>query len=734
MYIKVFFGVNYIIKTGFTWACKLCFLLFVFSLPFENVFAKKGGEDTFADSVMNRVFERSELYGKYIVEYNSRTYIKGTTSVLRKNFLFRFAPDYFSLDKKNDNTIIESIAEIHFQAPNNFTQKIIAVNGTNIGADDISRRVMQFLNINVYNPTSFNDEILMPTVKKAFKYYRFYYESDIDTMNYKILKIRIEPRIKSQKLLAGYIYVVDKLWAIARIDVEGKWDFSEFHVKTSFGLPEKNFLVPTETELFFRLKLLGNEVVNSYSSRYDYTFIKKYENEAEKKKISMRYDLSDHFNVELDTLPVVKDSLFWEANRPIPLTKREQDLYDQNEKEEQLSIDTSVVSRKRSWNFAKGIIIPKQFQYNATQFRYSGLLNPLKLAYSKLDGIVYWQQLKLNKTLDSGQEINFSPNIGFVFERKEVFFNIPLKYLFAPGQMGRIEFSLGNRNQSYNSKIIDEIQKEIPDSIDFEDLNLKYYKHYYVELMGRYELLNGFLGHLGVDYHLYKPIKSEERLELRYDLTDDIENLIDKNYKLFTPVIGLQWTPNQYYRINGKKKEYVGSFFPTLSAEYARGISGILGSNGNYERLEMDIQQNISLGLLRSVQYYAGAGIFTNTQSIYFADFHKFTKRNFPQSWDDGIGGVFQLLDSYWYNASNSYVQFHAMYEAPFVVLQLFRNVTKDIFKERIYLSQLYTPVLPCYTELGYGVGNYIFNMGVFVSLNKGEYNSFGFKFAFELF
>ena len=712
---------------------RICFFVFLFCTAFSTYsYSKSRDKDVFADSVMNEVFKRSELYGKYIVEYEAQAYIKGTTQVLNKNLLFKFAPDFFFLDKKNDNTILESILDIHFHAPNTFTQKIVAINGTSLKTAKVYEKVTQFLNVNVYNPTSFNNEVFMPTAKTGFRYYHFFYESAIDTLGYKFLKIRVEPKIKSQKLISGYIFVTDKLWTIARIEVKGKIDFLNFSVQTNFGLPESDFLVPKSTEIELQMKIFGNEVVDHYTSFYDYSLIKKYENEEERKLLLNNFDLSNHFNVKLDSIPVIKDSLFWEQNRKLALSDEEKKIYEEHDGIKN-SFDSSLVKKSSTRDFTKGIFAPKKFEYNSTQFKYSGLLNPLKLAFWGKDGVTYWQKLHLSRESESGQVLSFSPDFGFVFKRNEAFFNTPVSFLFNPGKMGQIKFSLGNKNQAYNSKITDEIKETMPDSINFDDLNLKYYRHYYTALTGQYELINGLLAEVGVDYHLYNPLKPNVSENVGTEPEGETRDLIDEKYKSFTPTIGFQWTPKQYYRHNGKRKEYVWSAFPTFSFEYARGIPGIIDSNSDYERLEVDIQQRISLGLLRSVQYYAGVGFFSNAKSIYFADFKNFRRHNFPESWSDRIGGVFHLLDPYWYNASNSYVQLHAMYEAPFVFLQLFRNVTKDIFKERFYFSQLYTPALPSYTELGYGVGNYIFNVGVFVNFNKSECKSAGFKFAFEL-
>jgi hypothetical protein len=326
--------------------------------------------------------------------------------------------------------------------------------------------------------------------------------------------------------------------------------------------------------------------------------------------------------------------------------------------------------------------------------------------------------------------------VGFLFKPKEFYFSLPARWNFQPMKMGEMYVNFENRNQSYNSTTIDKINAAMPDSIDFDDFNLEYYRHLHLELEAQYEIANGWLIQGGIDYDWYDPIRSQTATTEQRLRSDDLEGGIDNfvKYRSLIPTLILTWTPGQYYRINGKRKVYVGSYFPTFSVEYSKGIeSPLVNSNSNYDRIEVDIQQKIPFNLMNSFQYYIGAGAFTNTKSIYFADFKKFQKRNYPQSWNDPIGGVFHLLDGNWYNAAKTYVQGHFMYESPFAVLKLFKGVTKDILNERFYLSQLYTPALPCYTELGFGAGNFIVNAAIFVALNNGQYHSFGVKAVFEL-
>jgi hypothetical protein len=709
---------------------KRLFLFFFFGCCVGALFSRNK-----ADSIIVEVLKYRDLYGEYIREYNAQVYIKGNTQVKKKNRLSKYAPDFLYWNKKGNNTFVESIVDVHFTAPNHFTQQIKALNGDRLNADDIQERLMQFLNVNIYNPTIFDDQVLLPGVKDAFRYYRFEYVGFVDTLGQTIHQIEVIPKIKSQKLISGYFYIVDESWTISRFDITGKWGLFDFRIETEFGWQQPDFLLPLNSAVTFHLNVLGNETVNRYFSRFAYQTIQKQDKKNRPEPVN--YDLSNYFNIRTDSIPIIKDSLFWAKNRPVPLSPYEKSLLG-NETTEQSSADSISLDRQL-WNFSKGWVIPKKFAYNDTHFTYSGLLNPLKLAYSKLDGVLYWQQFKIHRHYTNGRELRFTPNLGILFQKQEVYFSTPTSWLFAPEKFGEIYFTFGNRNQSYNSTIIDQINQAVPDSIHFDDFDLEYYRHFQSNIEAKYELANGLLLYGGISSDWYIPVKEKKQGTLKSVSDDDIDDsdvldIVQNQYRTFAPVIGLRWTPRQFYRINGKRKEYLNSRFPTFFVEYTRGLKGVLKSNSDYERIEIDVQQKIPLGLMRSVHYYAGTGWFTRTKAVYFADFDNFQRQNIPQSWNDPIGGMFHLLSGDWYNASNSYVQAHLMYESPFTLFRLFRHITTDIVSERLYVSQLYIPKkLPCYTEIGYGVGNFFGNAAVFISFNRGRYESVGTRFAFEL-
>lgn len=692
-----------------------------FSLPLSD----KDRSETVADSVMKKVIGKAAEYENMAFEYEAEVYVKGTSDVLKRNFLFRFAPKVIPVDRKNRNNIFELVTNLKYRSPNNFVHNFEAVNGNIIPDNRRQAEIMNFLNVNIYSSTAYDEEILLPLAKNAFKMYYFSLDTIWMDAGYKVYKIRYEPKQWSQKLIGGYLYILDELWSVDKMEANGHMGFAEFSFNMEFGRDINYFFLPRKMDLYLRYKVAGNIVETNYLCSFQYKNILWKDIDWNVKK---SLDLTQHFGIVNDSIPIVKDTAFWNLKRPEPLTPEEKLLYNQHTNKSEERLDTM-----KYIEIGQKIVNTMNFNYKSTRIKYSGILNPFKFGYSGSDGITYKQQFRLSRTFANDKMIRFAPEVGFVFKRKEVFFKVGGDWIFIPKRLGGISLWVGNGNQGYSSEVTERINELLKDSaFKFEDLNVKYYKDYNVNLKGRMELFNGFLLGLGISYHYRKPVQT-----LHNDSIDnEIVGLINGNYGDFTPVLNITYTPRQYYRMDGNRKEYVRSSFPTFSFEYARGIPHVLGSQGEYERMELDIQQTVPLGLLRYLSYRIGGGFFSNQKSVYFADFTYFSRRNFPDSWSDHVGGVFQLLERNWYNASSSYAQAHLMYESPFILMPLLEKkiAAKYVFSERFYFSQLYMPILPSYTELGYGIGNHLFNLGFFVGFKKCKYDSFGVKFAFELF
>lgn len=679
-----------------------------------------------ADSIMRLVIANAAGYASAVSKYDAEIYIKGRTEILKQNFLMRFAHHLFPVNRKNKDMIFEMVTHSQFNAPNNYVHRFEAANGNSIPNSAKQEEVLAFLNLNVYSSTIYDESIIMPVAGNAFKLYQFNLEGVEDTMGLRIYKIRFLPKQWSQKLVCGDLYIIDQSWTIDKIDMNGRASFAEFNVVMSYSRNFRRFILPEKADLFLRYHVLGNAIATTYHSTFKYNAVEwieeNYENNRKKS-----LDLTSYYRLSSDTVPIIRDTAYWNRKRDVPLTESERLAYHSTEinKTDRLDSTDYLKVTERLTNTVN-------LNYRTTRIKYSGILNPFQLGYSARNGVTYKQRIRLSKTFDKDRQLRFRPEIGYVFKRKEIFFKVGSDWEYYPEKMGILSLTIANGNQSYSSDITDKINEQLKDStFDFNDLNLKYFRHYYVDLRNSIELFNGFQLTAGVSYHRRVPVKKHTDREAG----EDVEEIINENYNDFTPILGFSYTPRQYYRMDGHRKEYVHSYYPTIAIEFARGIPGVGKSSGNYGRVEIDIHQSISLGLLRLLNYHLSGGLYTMQKSTYFADFQYFTRHNFPDSWNDRIGGVFNLLKREWFNAADRYVQAHFMYQSPFILFQLFKpDASKYIFSERFYFSQLWTPVLPSYTEVGYGFGNHIFNIALFAGFDRWKYEGIGLKFAFELF
>ena len=213
------------------------------------------------------------------------------------------------------------------------------------------------------------------------------------------------------------------------------------------------------------------------------------------------------------------------------------------------------------------------------------------------------------------------------------------------------------------------------------------------EISNHLEITNGLSVGLGFMFHRRTPAEHPEesfrQVELPENVAEGLQANIRPQYNSFAPRIRVEWTPGQYYYMNGRQKINLKSRFPTFIVDYERGLRNIFKSTGVYERIEFDMQHHIRTGLLSNLYYRIGMGLFTNQEETYFVDFVNFRKSNLPEGWNDEIGGVFQALNGRWYNASPYYVRGHISYEAPFLVLRHLIKYTNHVQNERLYLNML---------------------------------------------
>lgn len=720
-----------IIKFDFVLRITTLFLLLsVYSLvAFAN-------DNSKCDSIMHLVTQAAERYNNVTESYEAEVYMKTNVTTKKKNFLYQYTnliPDFVISDPKNDEAFIESFSLLKFESPTSYSQDIKYINGTLTKKKDIALLPFRFISMDIYNESNHGESFYLPLRKSTSKYYDYHilFESEDDIGHRKYI-ISFTPKYVNPQLIAGSFTVEEGNWRVLNFQAKGSDLFFDFSFFITMGNSAINMFFPERFDIQETYKYLGNEVVNRYQADLTYTDLVLKDTITH----TINYNLGNVYRVRLDSVPVSTNPALWEEIRTAPLTEKETELLHkkQIEQREKLSLKNlndklaDTKNKKNSVNTTKlmlNVVSNTRYQYKSGDFQFSGLLNPLMMGYSTRDGIVYKQRAKLHINLPRQQRINFNFYGSYIFGHKQLNYGMKTTWNYEPFKLGNLSFDMGRGNPTYSSRFLHYIN----DSLYHPSVENKlYFRDYYFKLNNSVELANGLQLGAGIDYHIRQPGKDIDKLPIPSDLSNELYTQYD-----FVPLLSLTWTPQQYYVIDRNQKTYVRSDYPTFKIEFAQSIAGVMGSKSSYNRIEFDVNQRIRLGMLSNLNLHIGAGMFSNQTDEYFNDFSYFARRYFPENWSDGMGGSFNVLSRRYFNASDKYVQAHFMYDSSKLLLNNIPQLSRLVKIERLYLSQVYTPFLNSYTEVGYGLGNKYVNAALFFGFKGVQYHNIAAKAVFLL-
>ena len=282
---------------------------------------------------------------------------------------------------------------------------------------------------------------------------------------------------------------------------------------------------------------------------------------------------------------------------------------------------------------------------------------------------------------------------------------------YNPKRNGYAEIVWGNGNRISNSTVMDQINHEHLDTLDFKNKDMDKFTDNYWQVFNNIMVFDWLDIETGIVFHQRKAKNKE--LMRHYG--------VPTVYRSFAPMIGIKLSP---WLNKG----------PVVSIDWERSFKDIFKSNIEYERWECDAQWKYRIPGLRVLNLRAGYGFYTDKHENYFLDYANFRDNNLPESWDDDWSGDFQLLDSRTYNESDYYLRSNVSYESPLLFATWIPYLGKYIEKERFYVSSVLVDHTRPYIELGYGFTNRYISVGLFASFLNTQFQKFGISFDFELF
>lgn len=613
----------------------------------------------------------------------ANSYLKYTINIDKHNPTIYSIPTVYRLAKSNERIFFgESYWKIFFLDKKRY-EAIKQSGSSTIGSSKSAlENVYKYLLPNIYNVTIVDDYLLSPFNKYNRKFY-IYHNEEVDSTR---TKITFRPRTKNTQLVRGHAFVNTGSGKIISYDIDGEYDMTKFKVEAVMEETDSLFLIPVSCSADTKISYLGNRIIVNVMSVYNKETIK---------------------------------------SRPIPLTDKEMEIMNRYDSIQELSTirnDTVITDIKKQakhilWDVIGDNVINRirtNFGENDKGYlRLGPIFNPLYFGYSNSKGVVYKLRMNANYNFTDNSDISIYLRLGYSFKLRQLYYNFPLKYSFDRKNNGYIQVDFGNGNRISNSSILDNVKKEYHrDSIDFDKMNLDYFKDMFLKLVCNYDFTERIGIQGGFVFHKRSAVDNAGFVQLDKPAT----------YKTFAPLIQLQYRPWGYKSL-------------ILTADYEHGSKNIFGGDISYDRWEFDASYILSLPCTRTLSLKSGLGFYSSKgKEEYFLDYTNFRDNNLPGGWNDEWTGEFELLGSNWYNASDYYFRINTAYESPLMLLAWIPKIGQVIEKERIYISALAVRRLYPYMECGYGFTNRAFSMGIFTGFSNKRYEGFGFKFGFELF
>ena len=468
------------------------------------------------------------------------------------------------------------------------------------------------------------------------------------------------------------------------------------------------------------------------------TLIKEYEKEERKEQAEPEI-LFDN-NITVDSGAYKKDSLYWAEVRPIPLTAAEIKGY---KKSDSLAVvdrkkqqgDTLKASKHRGfqpWDLILGDNYKLSKHSSFIIYNIFGGFNTVEgwnLIYKFGFGSVLQDT---NKT-----RLNLTPTFRYAFSREVL--------------TGNLNFSMRNKKYRFEvegGRYVQQLNHEKPihpivntlTTLLLERNLMKLYERDYVDVLYRNRLSDFFSIHTSWSasrrYNLSN--MSDFKLVDRDHIEDYTSNqpfnlesrsVVFPKHEAFVGTIGFQTRPWLKFRMRNGQKSVIQDSSPTFSLDYRKGFHGLLGSDVDFDQLEVGFRHNFSLGVRAKIVVAMQAGAFLNADRMYFMDYKHFLGNRTPLSTADPVGS-FRLLDYYTYSTSDKYFTGNLHYQFRRFLLTSLPRLRLMGIRENIFLNYLATPTSRNYTEVGYSIDGIlrIFRLEAAVSFVNAQYSEYGFR------
>lgn len=612
--------------------------------------AKKGnpGRD-----IMLKVVDKRDKINPWNVPHTVDVYIKASEKITRtgkeksKNETEdgngKTIEDPFEAEKKkellklaNDMNLVEVQMQRNFSPPNKV--KEIRNAYTLRGSDkQLYYTTTVKSNFNFFENLMHLDDLHQSPVSSPISTpgilsYKYRLEAQYEENGRKIHKIKIIPRNTATTTLSGYIYVIDSLWLIQKLELSMekgnllRYDY--FKIEQTYSHPGDSMCVLTSQTLTYGNKFKDEVSACKTEATYsNYIFNPQFANKFFNNEVAVTAKEAYE-----------KDTTFWTSARTTQLTPEEKNyiilkdsLRDRLNRKEYLDSIDAVFNKVTFWKIAWFGVDhrnrEKQTQWTINSIAASS--RPVYIAGPRVaPGFSYFKKWKDQRSIDSYGELSY----GFL--NKDIKGRMWGRYRYDPFHLGTIGASFSHDFDAIRS---------------YDAISQIFKRSNFIEATGMsaffdYEIFNGF--YINPEFSF-----TERRTLSGYKFVQVLDSALNndnpsdfKSYQAAIAEITVSYIPGQKYMREPYRKVVLGSKWPTFYTYYEKGIPKLFGSDVNHDYLLFGIMQSFKIGTLGTSNYHIKTGTFLNSKQLKDADM-KYNRRSDP-FWFSNPLYSFQGLDT----------------------------------------------------------------------------------------
>lgn len=682
----------------------------------------KAGEDP-AYAIMRKAIKKRKFYANPVNEYACQSYIKGLERLINiPEKLKKFVK--ITSGETIDSTLLgvvylsESESNYYYKKPNKEKEIMYSsrVSGEtrSFSFNQLSQMKLNFYLNTIHLRNIADRPFISPLNGNAFLYYKYHLLGTIVEDGKVFNKIEVKPKRKTDPCFTGVIYIQENSWRLTSLDLrltkDNKINFVDTLTFKQLYAPvlSDSIWMPVNYNMSFSFGFMGiaangyfNAVVKNYNLKPEFNE-KTFGNEV--------MVIEDGANK--------KDSAYWAANRPAPLTKEETTDYRKKDSTEKItgtdhykdSIDKKS-NRLKFNNFFTG------YSYQKTKEQISisvpGLITS-GIQYNTVEGLNLSYNFSASKEYENNRSQRMNGKIRYGFSNYLWGGELGYNYLYNPKKFSRFGFNLKSIVEQFNhaEPIIPLVNSAYT---LLGNLNyMKLYKESGIETNYFTELINGVYFNSQINYLQRDALKNTSDIlfiddqsklftnnDPRFEYTHDS---LFKSNRALTAEITLSFRFKQKYVSIPNQKIITGSKYPRLSVTYKKAIT-VLDANADYDLASAAVYDDLSLGLFGRLGYRIKGGAFLTNKKMEFMDYEHFLGNQTYVNTSDYLNS-FRLLPYYSYSANEWFFEAHAEHHFNGFIINKIPLLKKLKIQEVAGGHLLMNNKINQYYEINFGIEN----------------------------